>query len=90
MKCPDCRFENPLEALFCMKCGTKLERKCFHCGAEYPDEALFCMKCGNSLVAMDKPPKALSLDDKLEKIERYLPKGLIEKILSQRDRIEGE
>ena len=30
------------------------------------------------------------LDEKLEKIQLYLPKGLTEKILSQRDRIEGE
>jgi class 3 adenylate cyclase len=35
-------------------------------------------------------PKALSFDEKLDKIQRYLPKGLAEKILSQRDRIEGE
>jgi len=35
-------------------------------------------------------PKALSFDEKLAKIQRYLPKGLTEKILSQKDRIEGE
>jgi class 3 adenylate cyclase/tetratricopeptide (TPR) repeat protein len=35
-------------------------------------------------------PKALSFDDKLDKIQRYLPKGLTEKILAQKDRIEGE
>ncbi|KPK24898.1 MAG: hypothetical protein AMK69_15510 [Nitrospira bacterium SG8_3] len=32
----------------------------------------------------------LSFDEKIAKIQRYLPKGLTEKILSQRDRIEGE
>jgi class 3 adenylate cyclase len=35
-------------------------------------------------------PKELSFDEKLTKIQKYLPKGLTEKILSQRDRIEGE
>jgi predicted ATPase/class 3 adenylate cyclase len=35
-------------------------------------------------------PKELSFDEKLDKIQRYLPKGLTEKILAQRDRIEGE
>ena len=35
-------------------------------------------------------PKDLSFDEKLAKIQKYLPKGLTEKILSQRDRIEGE
>jgi class 3 adenylate cyclase/tetratricopeptide (TPR) repeat protein len=34
--------------------------------------------------------KELSFDEKLDKIQRYLPKGLTEKILSQRDKIEGE
>jgi class 3 adenylate cyclase len=34
--------------------------------------------------------KELSFDEKLDKIQRYLPKGLTEKILAQRERIEGE
>ncbi len=34
--------------------------------------------------------KDLSIDEKLTKIQRYLPKGLTEKILSRKDRIEGE
>jgi predicted ATPase/class 3 adenylate cyclase len=34
--------------------------------------------------------KDLSFDEKIDKIQRYLPKGLTEKILSQRDKIEGE
>ena len=55
MKCPACERENPSEALFCMKCGAKLERKCSHCGTEFPEEARFCMKCGKSLVAEATP-----------------------------------
>jgi ribosomal protein L40E len=51
MKCPNCQADNPQEALFCMKCGAKLERKCSHCGAEFPEDAIFCMKCGNKLVS---------------------------------------
>jgi class 3 adenylate cyclase/tetratricopeptide (TPR) repeat protein len=34
--------------------------------------------------------KDLSFEEKLEKIQRYLPKGLTERILSQRTKIEGE
>jgi class 3 adenylate cyclase/tetratricopeptide (TPR) repeat protein len=34
--------------------------------------------------------KDLTFDEKLTKIQKYLPKGLTEKILSQKDRIEGE
>jgi class 3 adenylate cyclase/predicted ATPase len=49
------------------------------------------MECGHDLTPPSKPtPKDLSFDEKLDKIQRYLPKGLTEKILSQRDRIEGE
>jgi len=51
----------------------------------------FCMECGHNLILPSEPsPKDLSFDEKLDKIQRYLPKGLTEKILSQRDRIEGE
>ena len=39
---------------------------------------------------LESYPKDRSFDEKLEKIQRYLPKGLTEKILSQKDRIEGE
>ena len=38
----------------------------------------------------ERSPKELSFDEKIDKIQRYLPKGLTEKILAQRDRIEGE
>ncbi|MDJ0819586.1 MAG: zinc-ribbon domain-containing protein, partial [Desulfobacterales bacterium] len=55
MQCPKCHFENPLEALFCMNCGVKLEKKCSHCGAELPENALFCMKCGKKLTPKDPP-----------------------------------
>jgi class 3 adenylate cyclase len=51
----------------------------------------FCNKCGHNLsVPTEAPHKDLSFDEKLTKIQRYLPKGLTEKILSQKDRIEGE
>ena len=66
MKCPNCQFENP-------------------------EGAKFCIECGNNL---GTPPKKiseiLSFDEKLDKIQRYLPKGLVERVLSQRDKIEGE
>jgi len=49
------------------------------------------MKCGHNLTLPLEPiPKDLSFDEKLDKIQRYLPKGLTEKILGQRDKIEGE
>jgi class 3 adenylate cyclase/tetratricopeptide (TPR) repeat protein len=91
MKCPKCQFENPEDARFCNGCGHKLELACPECGKINPPASRFCNGCGHNLTFPSKPrPKDLSFDEKLEKIQRYLPKGLTEKILSQRDKIEGE
>ena len=72
MECPKCQFKNPVEALFCMKCGAKLERKCSHCGTEFPDDALFCMKCGKRLIAKETPAEAPREDAVPESERRQL------------------
>jgi len=91
MKCPNCQHENPENSKFCLKCGEKIELRCPQCGNSLPIDALFCNKCGHNLtVPSDPTPKDLSFDEKIDKIQRYLPKGLTEKILSQRNKIEGE
>ncbi len=28
MVCAKCNYDNPADALFCMKCGTKVENRC--------------------------------------------------------------
>lgn len=45
--CPSCLGEIPEEAVFCPKCGVKIneKRKCLNCGAEIPDDASFCSEC---------------------------------------------
>jgi class 3 adenylate cyclase/tetratricopeptide (TPR) repeat protein len=69
----------------------KLDITCPKCGSTHPPDSNFCNKCGHNLTLPSEPaPKELSFDEKIDKIQRYLPKGLTEKILSQRDRIEGE
>jgi class 3 adenylate cyclase/tetratricopeptide (TPR) repeat protein len=91
MKCPNCHFKNPDTQKFCGECGSKLEKVCSNCGSTNPSEYKFCGECGQNLIISPEPAhKELSFDEKIEKIQRYLPKGLTEKILSQRDRIEGE
>ena len=91
MKCPKCQTENPDDNRFCRKCGGKLSKMSPQCEAEVLAEDSFCGKCGHNLTCPSEPPPTeLSFDEKLDKIQRYLPKGLTEKILSQRDRIEGE
>jgi GGDEF domain-containing protein len=91
MKCPKCQFENPDTQKFCGECGKRLEKACPKCGCNNPPQYKFCGDCGYKIdIPSEVPPKDLSFDEKLTKIQRYLPKGLSEKILSQKDRIEGE
>jgi predicted ATPase/class 3 adenylate cyclase len=91
MKCPKCQTGNPDENRFCRECGAKLSLACPQCAVEVFPSDKFCGKCGHKLsIPSEASPKDLSFDEKLTKIQRYLPKGLTEKILSQRDRIEGE
>ena len=91
MQCPKCQFENPEESSFCGDCGAAFEVSCPNCGSTPPPNFKFCNKCGHDLSKPpEEPPKDLSFDQKIEKIQKYLPKGLTEKILAQRDRIEGE
>lgn len=53
--CPHCRFKNPEKAIFCVKCGKKLEKnvniKCNSCGAENAKTAKFCVECGENLTS---------------------------------------
>ena len=91
MQCPKCQTNNPDNRKFCRECGNKLLLLCTQCGADNIPGDKFCGECGNSLSPPSEPlPKELSFDEKLDKIQRYLPQGLTEKILAQRDRIEGE
>ena len=91
MKCPKCQFDNREGIKFCEECGAKVELICPKCGAEIPPGRKFCGECGHDLGLPSKPiPKELSFEEKLAKIQRYLPKDLTQKILAQRDKIEGE
>ncbi|MGO9569689.1 MAG: AAA family ATPase, partial [Desulfomonilaceae bacterium] len=83
---------NPPGTKFCNECGSKLEVVCPRCTKPNLPGSKFCGECGHNLTPPDEAPspKDLSFDEKLAKIQKYLPSGLTEKILSQRDRIEGE
>jgi len=49
MKCPSCEFENPADAIFCNKCGQKIDIACSKCGKINPPDSIFCNKCGQPL-----------------------------------------
>ena len=91
MQCPKCQFEDPKGVKFCVECGNKLETLCPKCSFSNSPSFKFCGECGHNLSISSEPlPKELSFDEKLDTIQKYLPKGLTEKILSQKGRIEGE
>jgi class 3 adenylate cyclase/tetratricopeptide (TPR) repeat protein len=91
MNCPKCQFENREGAKFCGKCGHKFEITCPECGTKNQAKNNFCDECGSKLsLPLEQVPKQISFDEKLTKIQKYLPKGLTKKILSHKDRIEGE
>jgi class 3 adenylate cyclase/tetratricopeptide (TPR) repeat protein len=91
MKCPNCGLENRDGANFCIDCGHKIKLGCAHCNHLNLPASKFCEKCGYKLIAPSGPTaRELSYDEKLKNIQKYLPEGLREKILSQRGRIEGE
>ena len=91
MKCPSCQFENREGAKFCSDCGYKFELTCPKCGAINRVESKFCDECGSKLnLPIEQAPNDLSFDERLTKIQKNLHKGLTERILSQKGRIEGE
>ncbi|OHE17926.1 MAG: hypothetical protein A2X96_11380 [Syntrophobacterales bacterium GWC2_56_13] len=91
MNCPKCQIENRDGIKFCEQCGAKLELECPNCKAKIPLGKKFCGDCGHDLTQTSPAIlKGLSFDEKIAKLQKYLPSGITEKILSQRDRIEGE
>ena len=91
MKCPKCQAENPDTNKFCRDCAAKLLVICPQCGSERLPADKYCGECAHDLtIPSEQAPADLSFEEKLEKIQRYLPGGLTEKILAQRGKIEGE
>ncbi|MBT8368622.1 MAG: AAA family ATPase [Deltaproteobacteria bacterium] len=85
MRCPNCRFENPDDSKFCLRCGQKIELRCPHCNKVLPVIARFCNGCGHNLAELSKDPLV-----KYREPQAYTPKFLAEKILTTRSSIEGE
>ena len=83
MTCPGCQQENPVEAHFCMKCGTGLTLACAKCNTELPTGAAFCFACGQAVTAAPGRQGFTSP-------AAYTPRRLAEKILASKSALEGE
>ena len=91
MKCPKCQAENPETKKFCHEWGAKFTKVCPQCGSQVLPADKFCGECGYHLAQTFQPqPKELSFDEKIAKIQKYLPRGITQKVLSQREKIERE
>ena len=91
MNCTKCHSDNPEGITYCGQCGEKLEKICSKCNSVNPPQFKFCGRCGTDLsLAFEHIRKELSPDEKLEKIQKYFPQGIMDKILSQKDKIDGE
>ena len=77
MQCPNCQFENREGVNFCIECGNSLETYCPSCIHLNLLGSKFCEECGYILSQhYEKNPADFSFDQKLAKIQKYLPKGL--------------
>ena len=89
MQCPKCQAENPEGLKFCVACGKKLETICPKCGFANSPTFKFCGECGQALSGPSESAPLKSFPEK-RAAPSPLPGELKEKILAQKDRIEGE
>ena len=65
--------------------------RCPKCRLDNISGANFCIECGCPLSDTSlSPSHILSDDEKIDRIRRYLPRGLVTKVLAQKHKIEGE
>ncbi len=88
MQCPQCQHDNPLQAKFCLQCGTRFALSCVNCGTELPVGAKFCLECGQQLSQSDSTGAVAA--PKFASPETYTPKYLAERILTSKASLEGE
>ncbi len=87
MRCSQCGYQNLDDSKFCGECGNKLEIICPNCNSQNPLNHKFCNECGQNLSTDSKPlqqaTKSISEEEKLRKIQKYLPEGIADKILAK-------
>ena len=100
MICSVCSQPNEDHAKFCKQCGQPLDVCCPACQGLSRIGARFCGQCGQSLsqpatvasstISSAPSVHAPSLDDRLDRLQSYLPQYLADQILANRGRLQGE
>lgn len=74
--CPNCGAANNSDALFCEKCGIKIERPnyCRKCGETVERDMLFCPVCGASLTDREEKNRDPNVKEQRSsnKVKTYL------------------
>ena len=83
MQCPQCSYDIPPHAQYCLQCGIRLVLTCDHCSTELPPNVKFCSECGRATRATAPQPDSLSP-------RSYAPKDLRERILTSLSLLERE
>jgi len=84
MQCPRCHHENHPQAAICHGCAVPLGLTCSNCGGHLLPTAKFCSQCGHPATV------AGAAQGRFGSPELYIPKYLVEKILTSRSALEGE
>ena len=90
MRCPSCKYDNPLEHRFCERCGTQLEVCCPQCQHPIRPGTHFCGACGHRLVAPAMAAASVGIPPSSLSPIAYTPGYLTEKILTSKSALEGE
>jgi class 3 adenylate cyclase len=90
MNCPNCSFQNAVDARFCENCGQLLEKACPNCGQAVSSGARFCRHCGFDLAGGEAAPARVPRSGNLDALRRAAPAAITDRILADRERLEGE
>ena len=105
MQCPRCQAQNREGARFCRECGSPFAVMCPSCGAQLEPGSRFCDGCGAKLAPNSTPAAPVGgsavaptlgsagvapARARFAAPETYIPKHLVEKILTSKASLEGE
>lgn len=80
MICSNCETSNPVEAKFCMNCGTSLAVPCSNCGYKNVGLAKFCIECGQPM----QKGAVIPVEKKEDTLQKYIPKEFAAKLETAR------